>query len=161
MILPVVLVLVALQRIVEVIYAERNTHRLMARGAIEFAPEQHTWFVVLHAAWLLSMALFIPWSRMPNWWLLGFFVLLQLARVWVLATLGPYWTTRIIRLPGAPLVRSGPYRFIKHPNYAIVCGEIAVLPFAFGAYAIAIVFSALNAALLYWRLSEENRALTI
>jgi methyltransferase len=159
MILPIVLALVALQRIVEAIYAERNTRRLLARGGFEVAPEQHVWFVALHAAWLLSMALFVPWSRQPNWWLLGLFVLLQLGRVWVLAALGPYWTTKIVSIPGAPLVRRGPYRFVRHPNYAIVACEIAALPLAFGAWALAVTFTVLNAALLTWRLRAENRAL--
>lgn len=159
MILPVVLALVALQRIAEALYAERNTQRLLARGGIEVAPRQHAWLVLLHTTWLLSMALFVPWSTVPNWWLLGFYAVLQLARVWVLATLGPYWTTKIITMPGTPLVRRGPYRFMKHPNYAIVVCEIAVLPLAFSAWTIAFVFTILNAALLAWRIRAENRSL--
>ncbi len=159
MILPVVLALVALQRIAEALYAERNTQRLLARGGIEIAPRQHGWLVLLHTTWLLSMALFVPWSTIPNWWLLGFYAVLQLARVWVLATLGPYWTTKIVTMPGTPLVRRGPYRFMKHPNYAIVVCEIAVLPLAFSAWTIAIVFTIFNAALLAWRIRAENRSL--
>lgn len=159
MILPLVLGLVAMQRIAEVLYAERNTKRLIARGGLELAREQHPWFVALHAAWLLAMAFLIPWSTNPNWWLLGFFALLQLGRIWALASLGPYWTTRLITIPGAPLVRRGPYRFIKHPNYTIVVLEIATLPLAFGEWRIALVFSILNAALLSRRLHAENRAL--
>ncbi len=87
-------------------------------------------------------------------------MLLQLGRVWVVATLGPYWPTRIITLPKVPLVRRGPYRFVNHPNYLIVTGEIAVLPLAFGAWPIALVFSILNAALLFWRIRIENGTLT-
>ncbi len=126
----------------------------MEAGAV-----QYPFFVLLHAAWLASMALFIPRSTPPNWWLLGLYIALQPLRIWTIATLGPYWTTRIITLPGAPLVRTGPYRFVRHPNYLIVCAEIAVLPLAFGAVEIAIVFSILNASLLSWRIRVEERTL--
>ncbi len=159
MILAVVLLLVAAQRLIEISYAERNTRALRARGAVEIAPEQHPFFVAVHAAWLLSLWLFVPHDAVPNWWLLAAFALLQALRIWVLATLGPYWTTRIITLPGAPLVRSGPYRFMRHPNYAIVCGEILLLPLAFGAWKIALIFTLLNAALLAWRIRTENAVL--
>jgi len=84
---------------------------------------------------------------------------LQGLRVWVLATLGRYWTTRIITLPGAPLVRRGPYRWLRHPNYVVVAGEIAVLPLAFGAWQIAVVFSLANALVLWIRIRSEERAL--
>ena len=87
------------------------------------------------------------------------FLALQAARVWVLATLGRYWTTRIITLPDAPLVRRGPYRFVRHPNYLIVAAEIAVLPLVFGAWQIALVFSILNLLLLSHRIRRENAAL--
>ncbi|HEV7178398.1 MAG TPA: isoprenylcysteine carboxylmethyltransferase family protein [Candidatus Baltobacteraceae bacterium] len=159
MILGIVLLLVAAQRIAEVTYAERNTRALRARGALEVAPEQHVWFVALHAAWLLSLWLFVPHDTIPNWWLIGLYAVLQCLRVWVLTALGPFWTTRIITLPDAPLVRRGPYRFMRHPNYAIVIAEIAVLPLAFGAWVIAIVFELLNVALLMWRTRAEDAAL--
>ena len=80
-------------------------------------------------------------------------------RAWVLITLGPRWTTRIIVLPGERLVSGGPYRFINHPNYWVVIGEIAVLPLVFGLWKIALVFTLLNAAVLTVRIREENRAL--
>ncbi len=106
---------------------------------------------------------------MALWWLapgrhifafwLVLYVLLQVARIWVLATLGQRWTTRIIVLPGAPLVRRGPYRLVDHPNYVVVTGEIAVLPLVFGLWQIALIFTALNAAALTIRIREENRAL--
>lgn len=105
------------------------------------------------------MAIFIPPFTIPNWWLIGLYAAVQPLRVWTIATLGPYWTTRIISLPGAPIVRSGPYRIFRHPNYAVVCCEIAFLPLAFGAIEIAIVFSILNASLLSWRIRVEERAL--
>src|SRR5580704_2267998 len=126
----------------------------MARGGIETGAAQYPFFVLLHAAWIASMAVYIPASTAPNWWLLGMYAALQPLRLWTIATLGEYWTTRIITVPGAPLVRNGPFRFVRHPNYVIVCAEIALLPLAFG-----IVFSILNASLLSWRIRVEERTL--
>jgi methyltransferase len=157
--LYIVLALVALQRGVELWYARRNTKRLLARGGVEVAAVQYPFFVALHAAWLISMAVLIPPDRLPNWTLLAVYVLLQPLRVWSIVSLGPFWTTRIITLPGEPLVRRGAYRFFRHPNYIVVCAEIAVLPLAFGATELAIVFSFLNASLLSWRIRTEERAL--
>jgi len=157
--LYVILALVAIQRLGEMWYAQRNTRALLARGAVEVAPEQYRWFVLLHAAWLLAMLLLVPSNVRIVWPLIGMYAILQFARIWVLASLGPYWTTRIITLPGAPLVRRGPYKFMRHPNYAIVVAEIAVLPLAFHAWQIAFVFTVLNALLLTWRIRAENAAL--
>ena len=158
-VLWIVLTLVALQRGVELIYSTRNTRRLLSRGGVETGAVQYPFIVLLHAAWLASMAILIPASTPPNWWLLGVYALLQPVRLWTIATLGPYWTTRIISVPNAPLVQRGPYRFIRHPNYVVVCAEIAVLPLAFGSVEIAIVFSILNASLLSWRIRVEERTL--
>ena len=158
-VLWIVLALVALQRVAELLYSARNTRRLLASGGVEVGAVQYPFFVLLHAAWLVSMAIFIPASTPPNWRLLGVYALLQPLRLWTIATLGPYWTTRIISVPGAPLVRHGPYRIFRHPNYVVVCAEIAVLPLAFGAIEIAIIFSILNASLLSWRIRTEERAL--
>lgn len=154
-----ILAAVALLRIVELLYAARNTRRLLARGGVEIAREQYPWFVVLHASWLVAMWVFIPPATLPNLYLLAIFVLAQAARVWIIASLGPYWTTRVITLPGAPLVRRGPYAFIRHPNYAIVCIELAALPLAFGAWQIALIFTVANTALLSWRIRVEDAAL--
>ncbi len=151
--------LVALQRVAELWYSARNTRRLLARGGVEIGAYQYPLFVLLHAAWLVCMAVFVPASRAPNWSLLVLYALLQPLRIWSIASLGGYWTTRIITVPGAPLVRRGAYRFFRHPNYIVVCAEIAVLPLAFGATELAIVFSFLNAALLSWRIRIEERAL--
>lgn len=160
MTLWIVLALVVVQRLAELIYANRNTKRLIARGGVEVGAIQYPFIVLLHAAWLVTMAIAIPPSTRPNWWLLALYVALQPLRLWTIATLGPYWTTRIVTLPGTPLVRRGPYRFFRHPNYVVVCAEIAILPLAFGAVEIAIVFSILNASLLSWRIRVEERALT-
>ncbi len=154
-----IVAIVALQRAIELLYAGANTRRLRARGAIEVAPQQYPWFVALHVAWLLSLLIFVPAATSPNWWIIAVLVLLQAARLWVIASLGGYWTTRIITLPGAPLVRHGPYAFMRHPNYAIVCAEIALLPVAFHAWTIAIVFTICNATLIAWRIRAEDEAL--
>ncbi|MBW8724666.1 MAG: hypothetical protein JF625_05850 [Inquilinus limosus] len=154
-----VALLVAAQRLGELVYARRNETRLRARGAVESGASHYPLFILLHGTWLLAVFLLIPAARAPSWPLLAVFVLLQAARVWVVATLGAYWTTRVLSLPGAPLVRRGPYRWVRHPNYLIVTAEIAVLPLAFDAWAIAIAFSLANALLLYHRIGVEERAL--
>jgi methyltransferase len=160
-VLWIVLGLVALQRLAELLYSARNTRRLLARGGVEAGAGQYPLIVVLHAAWLVSMAVLIPPETPPNWALLALYVLVQPLRIWTIATLGEYWTTRIITVPDAPLVRRGPYRFFRHPNYIVVCAEIAILPLAFGATEIAIIFSVLNASLLSWRIRVEERTLSV
>ncbi|MDB5411384.1 MAG: Isoprenylcysteine carboxyl methyltransferase family [Rhodospirillales bacterium] len=155
----IILVLVALQRLGELAYAQRNTRRLLARGALEVGRRHYPLFVLLHGSWLLALFVAVPQDAAIDWPLLGIFVVLQGLRIWVVATLGPYWTTRILTLPSAPLVRRGPFRFVRHPNYLVVIGEIAVLPLVFGAWDIAVVFSLLNLALLTWRIRIEEQAL--
>jgi methyltransferase len=154
-----VLGLVVLQRLAELALAARNTNRLRAAGAFELDARGYPAFVLLHGGWLVSLALLVPATAPPSWPLLAVYAVLQLGRVWILASLGRRWTTRIIVLPGAPLVRRGPYRFVRHPNYLIVAAEIVVLPLAFGAVAIAIVFSLANLALVARRIAIEERAL--
>ncbi|NEH55009.1 hypothetical protein GR198_04535 [Rhizobium leguminosarum] len=152
------LAFVTLQRLAEIVLARRNTAALLARGAREVAPEHYPVMVALHAGWIIGLWLTAPGRPVALFWLLVFMGL-QALRLWVLATLKDRWTTRIIILPGAPLVRSGPYRFLRHPNYAIVVGEIAALPLAFGLPLYAIVFSLLNALILHVRVKAENAAL--
>jgi methyltransferase len=154
-----ILVLVAAQRLAELALAARNTRKLLAQGGREVGAAHYPLFVLLHTAWLVAILVTVPWNAVPNWWLVGVFVVLQLLRVWVIATLGPYWTTRVITVDGAPLVRGGPYRFVRHPNYWVVAGEIAVLPLAFGAWPVALVFSVLNALLVRHRVAVEEGAL--
>ena len=153
------LALVALQRLIELVWARSNTARLRRRGAVEADAGAYPFYVLLHAGWLASLAIFVPAATPPDWLLLGVFALLQLGRIWVIASLGRYWTTRIINLPDAPLVRIGPYRYVRHPNYLLVIAEIAVLPLAFGAAAFAAIFSALNLVLIARRIRIENRVL--
>ena len=157
--LPIIVGLVAIQRLTELVIAQHNTKRLIAMGGYEVGERHYPLFILLHASWLLALLIGAPWRREPNWQLIGVFVILQMLRIWVIATLGPYWTTRIITLKDAPLVRDGPYRFVRHPNYWIVTAEIAVLPLAFGAWSVALVWSILNALLLRHRIGVEERAL--
>lgn len=154
-----VLGLVAVQRLAELWWAERNTRALKARGAREVGEGHYPVMVCLHAGWLAMIALTTHADVQPDWRLLGVYLVLQAARVWVIASLGPYWTTRIITLDDAPLVRKGPYRFLRHPNYWIVAAEVAVLPLAFGNWAVAAVFSVLNAWMLIHRVRIEQDAL--
>jgi methyltransferase len=156
----VLLLFVTAQRLAELVYARRNELRLRARGAVEHAPEHYWLIVALHGAWLAGLWLAAADKPIRPVWLLAFLVL-QALRLWVLATLKERWTTRIIVLPEAPLVSNGPYRFIRHPNYAIVVAEIFVLPMVFGLYAYAVAFTVLNAVLLGIRIRAENRALQI
>lgn len=152
---------VTLQRLGELVLARRNTARLLAQGAHEVAPGHYGLIVLLHAAWLVGLWGLVAGQGIDTVHLgwLAVFVVLQGLRAWVIATLGPRWTTRIVVLPGAPLVRRGPYRFVSHPNYLVVAGEMIVLPLVFGLAAYGLVFFALNAAVLWIRIRAENRAL--
>lgn len=153
-----ILALVTLQRLGELILARRNTRALLARGAHEAGASHYPLLVAVHALWLAALWWWAP-GRDASWPLLALFLLLQAARLWVIATLGERWTTRIIVLPGAPLVRRGPFRLVRHPNYCVVAAEIAVLPLAFGLWQAALLFSLANAAVLAVRIRAEERAL--
>ena len=150
---------IALQRLAELAYARANTARLMARGAVESGARAYPLFVLLHGGWLAAMLLLIDPDVSPSLPLLALFAVLQGGRLWIIASLGRRWTTRIIVPPGEPRITRGPYRFVKHPNYAIVIAEIAVAPLIFGAWGVALVFSVLNLALVAHRITQENAAL--
>jgi len=154
----IILALVTLQRLAELALARRNTATLIARGAIEVGAGHYPLIVVLHAAWLAALWVFGR-NQQVNFAALAVFVVLQGLRLWIVASLGPRWTTRIIVLPGAPLVSSGPYRFLSHPNYAVVAAEIAVLPLALHLPWVALMFTILNAAALAIRIRVEAQAL--
>jgi len=160
MIWPAVAILgfVTLQRLAELQLAERNSKRLLADGAKEHAAGHYEFLVAIHMAWLAALWWWAP-GRPVNLALLLVFAALQVGRIWVIAALGRRWTTRIIVLPEAPLVRAGPYRYLSHPNYLVVTGEIAVLPLVFGLWQIALVFTILNLAILAVRIPQENKAL--
>lgn len=148
------------QRLGELALARWNTRRLLGRGAYEVGAGHYPLIVALHGAWLIGLwAWVLYWNPPLNLIWAGVYLGLQVLRVWVLASLGDRWTTRIIILPGAPLVRRGPYRFIPHPNYTVVALEIAVLPLAFGLWVYSLAFTLLNAGVLTIRIQTENAAL--
>ena len=130
----------------------------MERGAGHYPA-----MVALHALWLVCTLVegISRGPQFPAWWPLPLaaFVLVQPLRYWAILALGDNWNTRVLVVPGARLVRRGPYRYIPHPNYVVVAVEILAFPLVFGAWATALVFSALNAALLLVRVREEDRAL--
>ena len=153
------LAFVTLERLAELWLARRNTKALVASGAFEVASGHYPLIVLLHGLWLTGLWLF-GWDNAVSVIWLAIFLLLQVVRVWVLVTLGPRWTTRIIVQPGLPLVATGPYRLMSHPNYFVVVGEIAVLPLSLGLPWFALAFSIANAAVLTIRIRAENVALT-
>ena len=157
---PQVIVLaVALQRIAELRYANRNTARLLAEGGVEVGAGHYPFFFIIQGGWLLALLLLTPADAPVSWPLIALFLLLQAARVWIIMTLGRYWTTRIITVADAPLVRAGPYRWVQHPNYLVVAAEIVVLPLALGQFWTAILAGSATAVLLRHRIAVEDQAL--
>jgi methyltransferase len=156
----VILALVTAQRLGELVLSRYNTSKLLARGAIEVGAGHYPLIVSVHAAWLIALWI---WGRgeSVNLVALAVFIALQGLRVWIIATLGARWTTRIIVLPGEPLVASGPYRYMSHPNYAVVAAEIATLPLALHLPVLALIFTGLNAAVLAIRIRVETRVLSV
>ncbi len=150
---------VILVRLVELAFDRRNTRRLRARGAVEAGAGHYPLLVAIHVGWIAALALLVPTETPANPLPLAAFIGIQGLRLWVIVSLGEHWTTRILVLPGAPLVRRGPYRWLRHPNYLVVVVEIALLPLVFGAWMIAAVFSLLNALALWHRIRIEEAAL--
>ncbi len=149
---------ITIQRIAELILARRNTRRLLAMGAVEHGRAHYPLVVAFHATWLAGLWI-VGRGRTVDPFLLTAFAALQLARLWILATLRDRWTTRVIVMSGAPLVTAGPYRFVRHPNYVVVACEIALVPLALGLPVYAAVFTILHVPLLLTRIQVENRAL--
>ena len=157
-----VLAFVTLQRLAELALARHNTLLLRGWGAYEVGARHYPLIVLVHAAWFAGLWYAAATTDLPTdfgW--LAVFAVLQLLRLWVIATLGPRWTTRIMILPGAPLVSGGPYRFLSHPNYCVVAAEILVLPLVFDLVWYGVVFSLLNALVLAVRIHRENAALRL
>jgi len=151
------LVYLTVQRLTELIVATRHTKTLVAKGAYEVGAAHYPVIVALHGAWLGTLW-FFGWNHdLQAGWLV-LFVLLQGARYWVLHTLGERWTTRIIILPNAAPIRSGPYRFVRHPNYLVVALELPCASLVLGLVWHAALFGALNLAMLAWRIRSENAA---
>jgi len=154
-----VVLLVAAQRVAELALSRRNTARLKAAGAVEHGAAHYPLFVLLHGGWLVALFFVVPGDAPVHLGWLGAFILLQAGRIWVLWSLGPNWSTRVLVVPGMQLVARGPYRWLRHPNYLVVVCEIAVLPLAFGAETLALVFTLLNALLIAHRIHVEEKAL--
>jgi len=155
--------LVAAQRLLELVLARRNERRARARGAVERGRGHYPFIVALHTLWLVSTLVegILRGPELPVLWPvpLALFLLVQPLRYWALFSLGESWNTKILVVPGARPVRRGPYRYLNHPNYVVVVVEILSFPLIFGAWVTALVFTVLNAAVLYVRIREENRAL--
>ncbi len=151
--------LVGLQRLGELWLSRRNGRRLLAEGGREIGAGHYPVLIAVHAGWLAAIFFLVPADAPVHWPLIAAYLAVQAGRAWVIATLGRFWTTRVIDMPAAPLVRRGPYRWCRHPNYVVVILEVALLPLAFGAWEIALAFSLANLAVLAWRLKIENAAL--
>jgi methyltransferase len=151
--------LILIQRGAEEIYSARNNRVLLARGAREEGASYYPVVAVTHLAWIASLFFLIRPDAHISWPLIGLYLVLQGARYWVIATLGPYWTHRIITLDEAPIVSSGAYRFLRHPNYAITIAETLLLPVAFSAVAVALIMTAIWVAVLNYKIRLEDAAL--
>jgi methyltransferase len=151
--------LILIQRGAEEIHSARNTKALLARGAREEGASYYPVVAVAHLSWIAGLFFFIPADAQPMWPLIGLYVVLQAARYWVIGTLGSYWTHRIITTNDAPLVASGAFRFLKHPNYAITVAETLLLPLAFSAFALAFIMTAIWVAVLSYKIRLEDAAL--
>ncbi|MSO29948.1 MAG: hypothetical protein EXQ48_03255 [Acidobacteria bacterium] len=155
----VVVLFVGAERLFELFYASRNERALRSLGGIEAGRSHYPLIVLLHGAWLIAILAALQPDQRIHLLPLALFAVLQVLRIWVVTALGPFWTTRVITVPGEPLVRTGPYRFVRHPNYLIVIGEIALLPLVFGQVWTALVFSVANLLMVAWRIRVENEAL--
>ncbi len=151
--------LVAIQRLLELALSRRNVTRLRARGGYEVGASHYPFIVAVHGAWIAWLWITVPTDADVSRPWLALYLALECGRAWMMLSLGPYWTTRIIHLPNERLVRRGPYRFCAHPNYVVVSGEIAALPMVFGQWRTAVIFSLLNAIVLIRRVRVENTAL--
>ena len=153
-----ILAFVTLQRLSELVISRRNTTRLLATGGHEVGAGHYPLIVIVHGLWLAGLWWLAPDSDII-WPLLGLYVILQFFRFWILLSIGKRWTTRIIIVPGETLVARGPYKFLKHPNYVLVVAEIACLPALFSLGWFALLFTILNAGILFIRIRAENAAL--
>jgi len=151
--------IVLAQRGLEELHSARNTRRLLAEGAHEVGREYYPVVAVTHLAWIASIFFLIPPDAPVVWPLVILYILLQPVRYWVIGTLGRYWTHRIITLDAAPVVARGPYRFIRHPNYAVTIAETLVLPLAFGAVALGLIMTAVWTAVVGYKIVLEDRAI--
>ncbi|HEX6593500.1 MAG TPA: isoprenylcysteine carboxylmethyltransferase family protein [Bacillota bacterium] len=158
----ILLLVIIGQRLIELMIAKRNERWMKERGGIEKGREHYKWFIVLHSLFFISLLWETSLSSQRvsfNSFLFSIFLIAQIGRIWCIQTLGKFWNTKIIVLPRVALIRKGPYKFVKHPNYIIVALELIVIPLLFGAYMTAIIFPIIHLLLLRIRIPEEERAL--
>ncbi|MBT2214219.1 hypothetical protein KK120_00035 [Virgibacillus dakarensis] len=152
------------QRLAELFIAKSNEKWMKARGGIEKGKKHYKWFIMLHVLFFLAVIFEASVNdtaeRQLNYFLFTIFIAAQLGRFWCIHTLGRFWNTKIIVLPGVSLIKKGPYKYMKHPNYLIVLVELFVIPLLVGAYFTAILFPLLHLGLLKLRIPNEERALT-
>lgn len=148
---------IILQRLSELFIAQRNTARLLAKGAYEAGASHYPVMVAMHSTWIAGLVIFGYDNSVAIGWL-AVFAVLQILRFWILTSLGSRWTTRIIILK-EPLVVRGPFKYVSHPNYMLVVAEIIVAPMVLGLVWLALLFTVLNAAMLWVRIGVEHRAL--
>lgn len=148
-----------LQRLSELYISSRNEKWLLSQGAIQYGQSHYPYMVGMHTLFIVSNIAEYIWSDHSEFssTLLILFLLVLSFKFWALSSLGKYWNTKIYRIPNVYPVKKGPYKLFKHPNYMEVVCEIAIIPLVFNLYYTAIVFSLLNAIMLYVRISEENR----
>ena len=155
---------VGLERLAELVVSKRNAAWSFARGGVESGQRHYLVMVVLHTGLLVGVLVEV-WVRRPDfvpalgWTMLALVLAAQALRWWCIATLGRQWNTRVIVVPGLPLVTGGPYRFLSHPNYVAVVVEGVALPLVHSAWITAVVFTLCNAVLLWVRIRVEERAL--
>jgi methyltransferase len=150
--------LILLQRAVEELYSARNTARLIAGGGREAGRDYYPVVAITHLAWIAAIFLLIPATAPIILPLLVLYLCCRW-RYWIIASLGPYWTHRIITLPDAPVVRAGPYKFMRHPNYATTIAETFLLPLVFADAVVAVIFGCVWSAVLYYKILLEDKAL--
>jgi methyltransferase len=152
-----------IQRLAEVKIAKKNEETLLSKGAVEAGGSHYKWMVTMHVSFFLFLFTEVMFfgAFSPSWWIIPFvlFLIAQIVRVWAITSLGVFWNTKIILLPGAEVVAKGPYRFIRHPNYLVVSLELLVIPLIFGAYVTALLFTILNILMLRVRIPAEEKAL--
>ena len=159
-----IFIFIILQRVVELAIARRNEKWMIDKGGVEWGGEHYKWFIIVHLLFFFSILIEVSIRDYSgfvlNKTLFALFVITQLARVWCIQSLGRFWNTKIIILPGRSLISRGPYKYVKHPNYIIVGMELFIIPLLFGAYITAILFPVLHILLLFIRIPLENKALS-
>lgn len=163
MLFSLFIIFLILLRIAELLLARSNEKWILQRGAVEYGQKHYLLIVMLHVFFFVSLIAEYLIAEPASYslsLLLLLFIILAL-KVWTILSLGKFWNTKIYHIPDYPLIKKGPYRYLKHPNYILVIAEIAVIPLIFHLYYTAVLFTVLNAFMLTVRIKEENRALGI